>query len=1030
VSEPLAEGLYESLHTTALDVAVAETNELVPHFAAVEAVDAPEVLARHIAEAARTALATESNPGRRLIIVNSVLDALASPELKPSTSLEQMLALLRRDRAELAERHVRPTTPLADSALLTNAKGEPGLGAELRAELASADSVDLLCAFIRWHGLRVLEDQLAGLHERGVQLRVLTTTYVGATERRAIDALVRRFGAEVRINYETQSTRLHAKAWLFRRNSGFDTAYVGSSNLSRSALVEGLEWNVRLSGVTTASLIRKFDATFASYWADPAFLEYDPDVDADRLDDALARAANRTVGTATTINLSGLEVRPFPHQELILTAVDAERSVHHRHRNLVVAATGTGKTLIAALDFRRLQHGAGRDLSLLFVAHRYEILDQSLRAYREVLVDGAFGELYVGGTRPDRWRHVFASVQSLASYGVEHIARDHFDVVVIDEFHHAEAPTYRRLLDHLRPVELLGLTATPERSDGVDVREFFGGRTAAELRLWDALEADLLVPFHYFGVSDDVNLSSVEWKRGTYDPAGLDSVYTGNDARAAKVLRELRDKVADVGQMRAIGFCVSVAHAEYMARVFNGAGVPALAVSGGTNQGDRADALRRLETREVNCLFAADLYNEGLDLPQVDTVLLLRPTQSATVFLQQLGRGLRRAPGKAVLTVLDFIGQQRREFRFDMRFRMLTGTSRKGLEKQIEQGFPFLPSGSQVVLDRIAQRVVLDNVRAQLRMSMRDLAADVRSHGERRLADYLRESGIDLPDIYRRATWTRLARQADFYVPPPGPGEDALLGRIKRVVHVDDSERAATYAQLCTPDGPRYEELSQREQRLARMFFFTLWPSAGRFTSYNEGLAHLRRHPAVCDEIAQLVDISLDDARHVPHGLGEGLQHVPLASHARYGREEILAALGYASLDRRVSSHVSGVAWCEETRTDALLVNLNKSEEHFSPSTMYRDYALSPELFHWESQNATAVDSPTGRRYLTHRESGSRVVLFIRDAPSDEIGTAPFMCLGQVDYVSHHGERPIAITWKLLRPMPADTYVAASAVAR
>ena len=354
----------------------------------------------------------------------------------------------------------------------------------------------------------------------------------------------------------------------------------------------------------------------------------------------------------------------------------------------MVAATGTGKTVVAALDYRRLCPDPAQRPSLLFVAHRKEILEQSLRTYREVLADGAFGELYVGGARPEQWRHVFASIQSLSSYGVERIPPGHFDVIVMDEFHHAEAATYRRLLDHVRPTELLGLTATPERADGVDVRSFFDGRTAYELRLWDALADDLLVPFHYFGVSDDVDLRGIQWKQGAYDVAGLDRLYTGNDARAAKVVRELRDKVTDVRQMRALGFCVSVAHAEYMARVFRDAGIPALAVSGRTPAADRERALSSLRARDVNALFAADLFNEGLDLPDVDTVLFLRPTQSATVFLQQLGRGLRRAPGKAVLTALDFIGQHRREFRFDVRYRALTGATHRGSRATGRAGVP------------------------------------------------------------------------------------------------------------------------------------------------------------------------------------------------------------------------------------------------------------------------------------------------------------------------------------------------------
>ncbi len=908
---------------------------------------------------------------------------------------------------------------MSQVALLTNAADEPTLGSELRAELGSADRVDLLCAFIKWHGL--IENQLMQLRERGVPLRVITTTYMGATERRALDELVRRFGAQVRITYEGASTRLHAKAWLFRRHSGFDTAFVGSSNLSRSALVDGLEWNVRLSGVATPQLIRKFEATFDTYWSDPAFTAYDPDADGEHLAEALREAGGG--GGPPRISLSGLQVRPFPHQEQILEALETERRIHGRHRNLVVAATGTGKTVVAALDYRRLE---GRP-RLLFVAHRKEILEQSLRTYREVLADGAFGETFVAGSRPEEWRHVFASVQSLSSLGVEKLPRDHFDVVVIDEFHHAQATTYRRLLDHLQPRELLGLTATPERGDGIDVRAFFDGRTAYEQRLWDALSDDLLVPFHYFGIADDVDLSGIEWKRGNYDWAGLDRVYTGNDARAAKVLRELRDKVTDVGRMRALGFCVSVAHAEYMARVFTEAGVPALAVSGETRDEQRARALADLRQRRVNALFAADLFNEGLDVPEVDTVLFLRPTASATVFLQQLGRGLRRAPGKAVLTALDFIGQQRREFRFDVRYRALIGVGRRDLERQIEQGFPFLPSGSQIVLDRVAQDIVLRNVREQLRLTRKGLAAELRSYGDLSLGDFLTESGRELAEVYRGGSWTALRRAAGLSTPPAGPQEQTLLRRVAALAHVDDPERVRVYSMLCA-DAVDYGELSARDQRLARMLFFTLWPDRGGFDSYQSGLAHLREHPGVCSEIRELLALGLDRVRRDPRPLGEGLQGVPMFSHCRYRREEILAALDWATWTRAARGHATGVVWAPATRTDALLVNLRKSEAEFSPSTMYRDYALAPDLFHWESQNATRVDSETGQRYVN--PSGTHVLLFVRETPTDELGAAPFLCLGQVDYVEHRGERPIAITWKLRRRMPGEVFHVASVVAR
>lgn len=391
---------------------------------------------------------------------------------------------------------------------------------------------------------------------------------------------------------------------------------------------------------------QKFEVTFDSYWEQRAFQSYDTERDAEQLDAALARNGGKL--TAAPDSETGLEVQPFLHQIEMLEDLEAERDKGH-HRNLLVAATGTGKTVIAALDYKRLCDAAGRDLTLLFVAHRQEILKQSLRMYRNVMQKGSFGELFVGDHKPSDWKHVFARVQSLAALGVDKVQPDHFDVVVIDEFHHAHAPTYRKLIESLNPLELLGLTATPERGDGVDVaKQFFEGRSASELRLWDALDADLLVPFHYFGISDDVDLSRLEWKRGSYDVAQLDELYTGNEARAGKVIRELRDKLTSTEYMGAIGFCVSVQHAGYMAEVFNRAGIASVAVSGQTDDRERADALQQLRERRINCIFAVDLFNEGLDLPEVDTILLLRPTQSATIFLQQLGRGLRRADDKAV----------------------------------------------------------------------------------------------------------------------------------------------------------------------------------------------------------------------------------------------------------------------------------------------------------------------------------------------------------------------------------------------
>ncbi|MGB1276558.1 MAG: DEAD/DEAH box helicase family protein, partial [Nannocystaceae bacterium] len=516
--------------------------------------------------------------------------------------------------------------------------------------------------FLKWSGFRLIERDLRGfLERRPGQLRVLTTAYMRATQARALEELCA-LGADVRVSYDTQRTRLHAKAWMFHRRSGFSTAFVGSSNLSAAALLDGTEWNVRLSQRDNAGILRRFQATFDQYWNDPEFRRYDRD-EFQRALGAQANEAHRL--------MFRFEIEPRPHQQEILDDLASERARGYL-RNLVVAATGTGKTVVAALDYKRLREQLPR-ARLLFVAHRRELLEQSLMTYRVVLKDGDFGELHVGGDRPVHGKHVFASIQSLHARGVDGIDPQAFDIVVVDEFHHAAAPSYARLLKHLRPNVLLGLTATPERTDGHSVLGWFDNRTASELRLWKALDQELLCPFQYFGIGGAPNAGGVRWSRGRYDSRQLSNLYTADHVFAMRVVQEVHAKVADVAKMRGLGFCVDVAHAKFMEQQFVKAGIAAAAVFGSSSRDIRTNALRALQARELNVVFCVDLFNEGVDVPEVDTVLFLRPTESATVFLQQLGRGLRRSHGKECLTVLDFIGGANRKFRFDRRFRAILG---------------------------------------------------------------------------------------------------------------------------------------------------------------------------------------------------------------------------------------------------------------------------------------------------------------------------------------------------------------------
>lgn len=1038
-------GLYELLVTAGLHGRLQSLDPSLVDRGPLDPGDAHEVLAHHLGALARRALRSVGGTdavalGRQIELANRIAAAIATlaPTAADSDDLiaesqDLLQAIIESSEVPGPARFpVRPEIPLATTALLVNGRDQPRIGVEVQRELASADRVDLLCAFVKWHGLRVLDNHIEALIRRGGQLRVITTTYIGATERRALDRLVE-LGAEVKVSYETHMTRLHAKAWLFHRATGFSTAYVGSSNLSRTALLDGLEWNVRLTTIEQGHLLDTFRATFDEYWEDAAFESYDPadPSQRSRLDQALA--AERGGPRDLPIEITTLEVRPWGFQREILDALTVEREIHGHDRNLVVMATGTGKTVVAGLDYRRLRE-AGKVDSLLFVAHRDEILAQSLGVFRHIMGSGTFGERFVAGERPAEWRHVFASVQSLARLDLEaDLHPDRFDMVVVDEFHHASeaTKTYADLLRHIRPEVLLGLTATPERADGLDVRVWFDGRTAVELRLWEALERGLLAPFQYFGINDETDLNGVRWRRGSgYDAGELTNVYTGHDARTRIVLRALQDKVTDVGRMRALGFCVSIAHAEFMAERFNTAGIRARAVTSRTSPEDRRAGLLALRNRDINMLFAVDIFNEGVDVPEIDTVLFLRPTESATVFLQQLGRGLRLANDKPCLTVLDFIGNQATQFRFDLRYRALTGVSRRGLDREIEHGFPTLPAGCHIELDRVATELVLSNVRSSLRIDWKGLVAELRQLGDVSLGTFLAETGLDLDDIYRRQRggWAGLRRQADLDGRPPGPNDDRLAGALGRMLHIDDLERLIFITEvLGHPEPPSIADWAPRASRLMAMLHFTLWGWNESLDQVEAGLRRLWSNPARCDELLQLAAVLRGRITRLTQPVAP-TGALPLQVHARYSLAELLAAFGVSN---PAASRGSGVRWIEAEQADVFWFNLRKTEKHFSPTTMYADRAVSPSLFQWESQNATSESSNTGQRYVHHRQGGSAVHLFFRDSKEadGDLGAPAYSYAGPASYVSHSGERPMRIIWKLQYELPADIFHAARVAA-
>lgn len=543
----------------------------------------------------------------------------------------------------------RGTSPPAK--LVTGDREDPFLP-QLCTSIAHADEIDLAVAFVKITGLRLLLPDLqaalgcteAGLR-RPARMRVVTSDYLDVTDPDALRLLMllQEQGAHVRV-FEARGSSFHIKAYLFAHFVDdchlHGTAFIGSSNISRQALTDGLEWNYRVDYPGDDGFLEartRFESVFRDRRTVPLTDSWIDAYEARRIPPPLAIAP----GSEET----EIPPNPTPIQTEALEAL-AKTRMDGYQRGLVVLATGLGKTWLAAFDAQQM--GARR---VLFVAHREEILNQAAETFLRIRPRARVG-FFMGQMRDTQVDILCASVQTLGRLAhLSRFAPQHFDYIVVDEFHHAAAPTYRQLLTHFAPQFLIGLTATPDRTDQSDILSLCDDNLVYTCNLFAGVTAGLLAPFHYFGIWDEsVNYKEISWRNGRFDPEQLASKLA-TLARARHALRQWRDKA----QQRTLAFCVSVRHAEYMAEQFRNGGIVAAAVYSGSEM-SRGDALAQLADGRLQVIFSVDLFSEGVDLPSIDTVLMLRPTESKILFLQQLGRGLRKAAGKEKLVVLDFIG--------------------------------------------------------------------------------------------------------------------------------------------------------------------------------------------------------------------------------------------------------------------------------------------------------------------------------------------------------------------------------------
>ena len=1039
-------GLYEELITKMIDARLDTLDEKKYYIKRTELdkAEAAKFLASYLMDIIQKALSSFDNDDviEKQILLTNKLIRFIRDELKDEDFEEDLVSTEAKilsaifpildasfSNFDLYLKEITPSTRLRQSELFTGNSSGVSLQTELKKEIMSADAIYFLVSFIKWSGIVILQQELKNFTDSGKQLKIITTSYMGATDFKAIELLAGLKNTEIKISYNTRVERLHAKSYLFMRDTGFHTGYIGSSNISHAALNSGLEWNIKITTKEIPQIIKKSIASFETYWQQSEFELYNPHTDKDKFQRALKSERNDT----TTNTLAFFDIKPYHYQQEILDNLEAERAIHKRFRNLIVAATGTGKTVIAAFDYKRF---AGRNkTTLLYVAHRKEILEQAQARFRGVLKDNNFGEMWVDGIVPGNFDQVFASVQTLNNeLKSNSFSATYYDFIIIDEVHHIAANTYRPILHKFIPKILSGLTATPERMDGEDILKDFCNTIAAEIRLPEALNQQLLCPFQYFGVSDSVDLSTVTWSEGRYQPGELTKVYTMNDKRVGDVIQNLHKYLRDINEVTALGFCATQEHAKYMAEKFTLAGLKAdYLVS--INARERVDKRILLKNNTINYLFVVDIFNEGVDIPEIDLVLFLRPTESLTIFLQQLGRGLRLADGKDYVTILDFVGQANSEYDFESKFRALVGKTNHSLLQEIENDFPHLPLGCSIILERKAKEYILSNLKNALGFNRNQLIKKIRNFKYQSglsltLKNFVGFYHIPLPLIYKKSCWNRLCVEAQVRADHSHTHETEVIRAICLKWLAGNSY--SYYKFILSLCDSQYDisisSMTDEEKIMCLMLHCDVWQEPRGFTDLQASIETIFNNPVLVDEIREVLGLLIDNIDFVEKKIELGYAS-PLQLHSRYSKDHILAAFGFTTFDKK-SSNREGVAFSESLNTELLFITLTKSTENFSPTTLYEDFAISDTLFNWQSQNAARPDKGRGLSYIEHRKLAKKILLFVREQTNDEFkNTMGFVFLGEADYVEHTGSKPMTIMWRLKEEMPAFIWKASGKLA-
>lgn len=912
---------------------------------------------------------------------------------------------------------------------------------ELKSSMIGCKSFYFNVAFITFSGIQLLLEQLAAAENLGIEGKVVTSTYLNFTDPKAVRKINTFNNIKTKIFIAEKNKGFHPKAYIFEYEECFKVI-IGSSNITQSALMSNIEWNVSFIAKNESEIIQKILEDFERIWNISSFAT----------DEILSQYEKFLLSLKSIERKNDLFVKELNEVKPNSMQVDALKSLkrlrlYGEKKAIVIAATGSGKTYMSAFDVAQ-----ANPKKMLFIVHREDILSAALDSFKKIIPPikrRDFGILS-GNHKDFESDFLFSTNISLDNH-ISKFDPSHFDYIIIDEAHHVGGETYKRIVQHFNPKFLLGMTATPERGDAQDIYETFDNNVAIEIRLRDALDEDLVVPFHYFGITDaqGVDYSVVNMK----DIAEIAKQLQTN-SRVEHVINKMNFYGYEGAKRRGIGFCISVDHAEFMSNEFNSKGIVSTYLTGDDKQDVRKNAIQRLESDSdsLEIIFTIDIFNEGIDIPSINTILMLRPTESPIIFIQQLGRGLRKHESKTFVTILDFIGNYSKSYMLAIALNGRKFFDKDSLKVAIKTDFSNLPGCTHIQLDKIAKEQILNQIENENFNSF--------THNKEAYFSFKLSIGNRIPTLL------------DFFSIDGAPDPMSFKDN-KSKTFLDFQKRVENdtflHNQFYTSDIAlkflRLIEDHLPAKRLVDLIALKLIVTVGDFSINSlriECLKHLNSiSKSTLINCLQFLSGNFfdktDNSKYTIIGssnedydffyLSENLK---LLFRKEYFNQIFLESINYGicryenEFPKRVLNYPDFALYTQyNMRQTALVCNYDKKHSAFRGQGLltfkteyfifcdlhkeedaidYRDKFINEKIFQWDSPNSTGQNTPQGEKIINHKSLGINLHLFVRKFPEIDNKAQGFIYIGKGDVISFVENRPVLFQIGLQNKLPAHIY--------